>query len=66
MIDGTYAEERYLNEAGKIDYRSLKPVLFEFPIYEYMKIGEAPGKCLSFKKIQMRKEDALCREDHRN
>ena len=49
-IDGTYVEEKHLNEAGKIDYRSLKPVLFEFPTYEYLKTGEVLGKCLSFKK----------------
>ena len=48
-IDGTYVEEKHLNEAGKIDYRSLKPVLFEFPTYEYLKTGEVLGKCLSFK-----------------
>ena len=49
-IDGTYVEERYLTEAGKVDYRSLKPVLFEFPTYEYLKTGEVLGKCLSFQK----------------
>ena len=49
-IDGTYVEEKHLNEAGKIDYRSLKPVLFEFPTYEYLKTGDVLGKCLSFKK----------------
>ena len=49
-IEGTYVEEAYLDEAGKIDYRALKPVLFEFPTYEYLKTGEVLGKCLSFKK----------------
>ena len=49
-IDGTYVEDKHLNEAGKIDYRSLKPVLFEFPTYEYLKTGDVLGKCLSFKK----------------
>jgi len=49
-IKGTYVEEKHLNDAGKIDYRSLKPVLFEFPTYEYLKTGEVLGKCLSFKK----------------
>lgn len=48
-IDSTYVEEKYLNEAGKIDYRTLKPVLFEFPTYEYLRTGEVIGKCLSFK-----------------
>ena len=49
-IDGTYVDEKHLTEEGKIDYRSLKPVLFEFPTYEYLKTGEVLGKCLSFKK----------------
>ncbi len=49
-IDGTYVEEEYLNEQGKIDYSTLKPVLFEFPTYQYLKTGEVIGKCLSFKK----------------
>ena len=49
-IDNTYVEEEYLNEAGKINYQTLKPVLFEFPAYEYLKTGEVIGKCLSFKK----------------
>ena len=49
-IDNTYVEEEHLNEAGKINYQTLKPVLFEFPTYEYLKTGEVMGKCLSFKK----------------
>lgn len=49
-IDNTYVEEDCLNEAGKIDYRALKPVLFEMPTYEYLRTGEVIGKCLSFKK----------------
>ncbi len=48
-ISGTYADEECLNEAGKIDYRKLKPVLFEFPTYEYLRTGDVIGKCLSFK-----------------
>lgn len=48
-IDGTYVEEKYLNEQGKIDYSTLKTVLFEFPTYQYLKTGEVIGKCLSFK-----------------
>lgn len=48
-IDNTYVEEEHLNEAGKINYQTLKPVLFEFPTYEYLKTGEVMGKCLSFK-----------------
>ena len=49
-IDATYAEERVLNEAGKIDYRVLKPVLFEMPTYEYLRTGDVIGKCMSFGK----------------
>lgn len=51
-ISGTYVEERYLDETGKIDYHALKPVLFEFPTYKYLKTGEVIGKCLSFKNGQ--------------
>ena len=36
-IANTYAEESVLNEAGKLDYHTLKPVLFEMPTYEYLK-----------------------------
>lgn len=49
-INGTYVEEEHLNAQGKIDYSTLKPVLFEFPTYQYLKTGEVIGKCLSFKK----------------
>lgn len=49
-IDSTYVEEEHLNEAGKINYGTLKPVLFEFPTYEYLRTGEVIGKCLSFRK----------------
>lgn len=49
VIDSTYVEEKHLNEAGKIDYYTLKPVLFEFPTYEYLKTGDVIGNGLSFK-----------------
>ena len=49
-IANTYAEESVLNEAGKLDYRALKPVLFEMPTYAYLKTGEVIGKCMSFGK----------------
>ncbi len=49
-IDGTYVEEGHLNEQGKINYSTLKPVLFEFPTFQYLKTGEVIGNCLSFKK----------------
>ena len=48
-IDSTYVEEKHLNDKGKIDYQSLKPVLFEFPTYQYLRTGDVIGKCLSFK-----------------
>ncbi len=49
-IDNTYVDEKNLNEKGKVDYDTLKPVLFEFPTYQYLRTGEVIGKCLSFKK----------------
>lgn len=48
-IGSTYVEEEHLNETGKINYQTLKPVLFEFPTYEYLKTGSVIGKCLSFR-----------------
>ncbi|MEJ8737072.1 flavin reductase family protein [Erysipelotrichaceae bacterium HCN-30851] len=48
-IDNTLVEESCLNEEGRIDYHKLKPILFEFPTYEYLETGEVLGKCLSFK-----------------
>ena len=49
-IDATYVEEEHINSEGKVNYNTLKPVLFEFPTYEYLKTGDVLGKCLSFKK----------------
>ena len=49
-IDGVYAEESVLNAAGKIDYHTLKPVLFEMPTYEYLRIGDVIGKCMNISK----------------
>lgn len=49
-IANTYVEEEHLNAEGKINYHTLKPVLFEFPTYEYLKTGDVLGKCLSFQK----------------
>ena len=46
-IDGVYAEENVLNENGKIDYHTLKPVLFEMPTYEYLRTGDVIGKCMN-------------------
>ncbi len=50
-IDNTYVTEEHLDAGGKINYNTLKPVLFEFPTYQYLKTGEVIGKCLSFKKV---------------
>ena len=44
-ILATYADEAVLNEKGKIDYHVFKPVLFEFPTYEYFVTGEKIGDC---------------------
>lgn len=45
-----YAKEEVLNDEGKLDYRKLKPVLFEMPTYEYLRAGEVIGKCRQMKK----------------
>lgn len=44
-ILATYADEGVLNAAGKIDYHTFKPVLFEFPTYEYFVTGGKVGDC---------------------
>lgn len=44
-IHAVHAEESILTQTGKIDYRALKPVLFEFPTYEYLLTGDVIGKC---------------------
>ena len=49
-IANTYADEKILNDNGKIDYDKLKPVLFEMPTYQYLKTGDILGKCMSFGK----------------
>ena len=47
-LAATYADERVLTEDGTLNYHILKPVLFEMPTYEYLRTGEAIGKCMSF------------------
>ena len=42
---GTLCEESLLTDAGQIDYHTFKPVLFEFPTYEYFVTGEKVGDC---------------------
>ena len=54
-IAATYAEESVLTPEGKIDYHTLKPVLFEMPTYEYLRIGEVIGKCMSYGKQEVSK-----------
>lgn len=49
-ITNTFAEENVLTVDGKIDYRALKPVLFEMPTYEYLKTGDVIGKCKALGK----------------
>ena len=44
-ILATYADETELNGQGTIDYHTFKPVLFEFPTYEYFVTGEKVGDC---------------------
>ena len=44
-ILATYADESVLNEKGKINYHAFKPVLFEFPTYEYFVTGDKVGNC---------------------
>ena len=46
FIRGTYADEEILTEKGKIDYRKFKPVLFQFPTYEYLETGDVLGSCM--------------------
>lgn len=53
-INNTYVSEEHLSADGKIDYGTLKPVLFEFPTYQYLQTGEVLGKCLSFKSFERR------------
>ena len=44
-ILATYADEGVLNDKDKIDYHVFKPVLFEFPTYEYFVTGDKVGDC---------------------
>lgn len=46
--DGTYVDEDDLTEAGKIDYARVKPILFEFPTYSYLRTGGVIGPCADF------------------
>ena len=41
----TCADETVLNEKGRIDYPTFKPVLFGFPTCEHFVTGEKVGDC---------------------
>lgn len=49
-VANTYAAPDVLDTDGKLDYTRLKPVLFEFPTYSYIAVGEVIGKCLKLDK----------------
>ncbi|WP_302370197.1 flavin reductase family protein [Acidaminococcus massiliensis] len=44
-IEKVWAEDSILDAKGKIDYRVFKPVLFEFPTYQYLETGKILGHC---------------------
>lgn len=49
-VDATLVDEMMLNDKGQIDYGKLKPVLFEFPTYQYLRTGDVIGMCKDFGK----------------
>ena len=49
-IVAVHADESVLNADGKIDYRALKPVLFEMPTYEYLRTGDVIAPCTTLGK----------------
>lgn len=49
-ILATYVDESVLNDKNKIGYHQFKPVLFEFPTYEYFVTGEKVGDCAQMNK----------------
>lgn len=57
-VANTYAVPEVLDDNGKLDYTRLKPVLFEFPTYSYIAIGEVIGKCL-----KLDKEPSMCAKE---
>ena len=54
-ITVTYAANEVLSKDGKIDYHRLRPVLFEFPTYQYLRTGDIIAKCTSLGK-ELKKE----------
>ena len=49
-ISDVYADEKYLDKNGKIDYEELKPILFEMPTYKYLESGDVIGDCMKLNK----------------
>lgn len=51
-IFATYADDSILNENDKINYHVFKPVLFEFPTYEYFITGDKVGDCAKMNQTE--------------
>jgi flavin reductase (DIM6/NTAB) family NADH-FMN oxidoreductase RutF len=51
-ILATYADDSILNENNKINYHAFKPVLFEFPTYEYFITGDKVGDCAKMNQTE--------------
>lgn len=49
-VNATLVDDEMLNAKGQIDYDKLKPVLFEFPTYQYLCTGDVIGPCKNFGK----------------
>jgi len=45
-IENVYADEKILDEKGKVSLHNFKPALFSMPTYEYFSTGEFLGKCM--------------------
>ena len=48
-VRNTFVDDTVLTGDDQIDYRRLKPVLFEMPTYEYLRTGDVIGKCTKLK-----------------
>lgn len=44
-VINTYANDSVLDEAGKLDYEKVKPILFEMPTRSYYSLGKKLAKC---------------------
>ena len=56
-VHSTYVETTMLGDNGKIDYMKIKPILFDMPNYEYIRIGERIGDCLTFSKQEVKNDE---------